>query len=541
VTINNLNLAFTTTFSNNASNLAMNGLTLYSAGDVNLNNVSVTNAPNDGADINAGRDANVNNSKFERNQTTGAVIKAGGFVSVASSSFSNPASGGRRQDTGLDITGSSDVSLFDVLANNNRVAGTNINAAGRVTIANSFFSGTKLMNGSGASTTFEGYGLNVVSSYVATTAQRVAIALDTVTANDNFLYGATLTATMGDIAVQNSVFNLNTTASPGFIDDTGLVIHAGTSGVSINNVDLNNVTASQNRLYGAVIDATGTVSVNNGTFSTNTGTTTNAGVTEYHGVGLQVKADQSINLNNVIASSNGLAGALLNAGGEVNIANSTFSNTTTGSAANALGKGLDIVSGGNTSLSNVVLDKNQTVGADIQAGANIFLDSVTATNNGTDGVNVKQAMCTEVNGGDYSGNGQNGLNLGTSPLDLVGAPTAGTIVPANPPTCAIMVTATSANSTAPQTVSALDTKVSGSQVNNSTSGVFFNTALVLPVTGATANNAGSATLSSFLSISKVSTGGSLASVFFGKYAYVYSSAGMQIVAFAPSTDGLASG
>lgn len=565
LTINNLNMAFTTTFSNDAANAAMNGLTLYSQGDVNLNNVTVTNAPNDGADINAGRDVNVNNSKFERNQKTGALIKASGMVSVANSSFSNPANG-RRQDTGLDITSSSDVSLFDVLANTNRVAGTNINTAGRVTIGGtallpdgtcanasgicgSFFSGTKLMNGSGTAATFEGYGLNVVSTFAATSAQRVAIALDNVTGNDNFLYGATLTATLGDVAVQNSVFNANTTASPGFIDDTGLVIHAGTSGVSVNNVDLNNVTTNQNRLYGTVIDATGTVSVNNGTFSNNNGTTTTGGVTEYHGVGLQVNAGQSINLNNVIASNDMLFGGKLNAAGDVNIANSTFSNCTTCNPNAALGVGLDVVSGGNTSLSNVVLDKNQTVGANIQAGANVFLDGVTATNNGTDGVNVKQALCTELNGGTYSGNGQYGLNLGTSPLDVVTAPTfanngAGDMNPANPPTCSIVIgTPTTAASPAgtPQTASALDTKVSGNQVTNTATGAFFTTAFAMPVTGTLANNnAGAATLSSFVSISKVS-GGTLASIFFGQYAYVYSSAGMQIVAYAPSSTELVKG
>jgi hypothetical protein len=152
------------------------GITANSAVDINLSNVTVTNSTNGaGAELNAGRDVNINNSKFERNKTAGAIIRAVRDVAIANSSFSNPATA-RRQIIGVDIVADGSVSLLNVLANENRNAGATIDAGGPVSIANSIFSGTKNIQGSN----FLGYGLTVVS--------QSAINLDTVTANDNFLW-----------------------------------------------------------------------------------------------------------------------------------------------------------------------------------------------------------------------------------------------------------------------------------------------------------------------------------------------------------------
>ncbi|HLO27522.1 MAG TPA: right-handed parallel beta-helix repeat-containing protein [Anaerolineales bacterium] len=499
LTLNNITMSFDTTFSNNASNQTMNGLTLSSQLDVNLTKVSVNNAPNDGADITAGRDVNVSGADFERNQTTGMLVKAGRNVNVGDSSFSNPVNG-RRQETGLDITSGASTSLFNVLANDNRVAGANINSTGAVTIGNSVFSGTKLIQGA----TFLGYGLQVVTPDI--------ISIDTVTANDNFLWGASLQAG-GNIAVNNSIFNANTTASTGFIDDTGLVIKGG------SNVALNSVTANDNRLFGAVIDATGTVSINNSTFNNNRGTTTTGGVTEFHGHGLKVTSLATINLNNVTASNNMLFGAQLNAGGDVNIANSTFSDCTTCTPSAALGIGLDVVSTGNTALLNVILDSNQTFGATIQAGGDVFLTTVTATNNGADGVAV-QTACTHLSGGTYSGNGQYGLNLGSSALDLdaANAPTfsgngAGDIFPTNPPTCTLVLGGNTAG---------------GPAAGMATGGTTGGTTVL-----ASSSSFGNLTFKSFLSSANA------LSSFAGRYAYVFSNSGIQIVVFTPSLDEIA--
>jgi len=349
-----------------------------------------------------------------------------------------------------------------------------------------------------------------------------SIAIDSVTANNNFLWGASLQAG-GDIAISNSIFNGNTTASPGFMDDTGLVIHGG------GNVALNNVQANDNRLYGAVIDATGTVSINNSTFSNNRGVLTSGGVSTFHGHGLQVTSLASIFLNNVTATNNMLFGAQLNAAGEVAIANSTFSNTSTGSSTDVLGKGLDVVSTGNTSLFNVVLDNNQTVGANIQAGTDVFLDTVTATNNGSDGVAL-QGICTHLSGGNYSGNGQYGLNLGNSALDLVTSPTfanngVGDIFPATPATCALVFGSGSATSSAGSSNIFASLQVTSQKNTNSVVG------------SSSASSSGNMSLDTFLSFAKVANDGN--SIFMRKYAYIYSSAGMQIVAFSASLDAIA--
>ncbi len=102
---------------------------------------------------------------------------------------------------------------------------------------------------------FYGYGLQIVTPGI--------IDLDTVTASDNFLWGASLDAG-GDVNIAKSTFNANTTNSPGFIDDTGLLVTSG------GNVSLQEVLANNNRLIGATIDAAGDVSINNSSFSNRT-------------------------------------------------------------------------------------------------------------------------------------------------------------------------------------------------------------------------------------------------------------------------------
>ncbi len=195
LTINNLTLNF------NPTGQSGTGLALSSQSDINISNVSVMNsATGAGAELNSGGDVTIDNSKFDRNKTAGAIIRATGNVAISNSSFSNPVNG-RRQITGLDIVNDGSVSLFNVLANTNREAGATINAGGRVTIGSSFFSDTKAMQGSN----FMGYGLQVVTPD--------AIDLDTVTASDNFLWGASLNAG-GNVTINNSIFNANTTASP---------------------------------------------------------------------------------------------------------------------------------------------------------------------------------------------------------------------------------------------------------------------------------------------------------------------------------------
>lgn len=515
LTINNISMKLS-----RAPDPQMSGLTLYTQGDIVLSNVSVSEAPNNGAELHADGDVNVQNSSFDRNRGAGgAIIDAGGDVAIANSTFGN-LSEYRQQVVGLDIVSGGSTSLFAVLANNNREVGTNINAGGRVTIGNSFFSGTKEMYDSENGTVFLGYGLQVVTPD--------AIDIDNVTANDNFLWGASLEAD-GDIAISDSEFNANTTENPGFIDDTGLFITGG------GNVALNNVTANDNRLYGAQIDATGTVSINNSTFNNNRGVTTIGGVTTYHGHGLQINSLADIFINNTNALNNMLFGGQLNADGEIAISNSIFSDTSTGSSTNLAGKGLEIVSAGNVSLASTVLDNNQTVGADVQAGADIFLDLVTATDNGTDGVTT-QGTCTHVFGGTYSGNGQYGLNLGSSALDLMSPATfanngVGDIFPENQVICS-----PSQSSGDPATNG--DPTTNGAPAANGSAGAsnLFTSASYYSVSRTVGSE--NVSLSSFLANTKTGNS-SMHGTFIGKYAYVHSINGLQIIALYPISQEIA--
>jgi hypothetical protein len=172
--------------------------------------------------------------------------------------------------------------------------------------------------------------------------------------------------------------------------------------------------------------------------------------------------------------------------------------------------GLAIVSGGNTSLANVVLDQNQTAGADIQSGRDIYLDSVTATNNGTDGVTL-QGSCTHVFGGTYTGNGQYGLNLGSSALEIQSAPTlgnntAGDIFPEEPVSCGAGVTGSPA-------LSALSN--------------MFVTAAYETTPATTTEAVASVSLNTYLAGSR--TGKTSAyGIFIGRYFYTDSTAGLQV-------------
>src|SRR5215213_4894168 len=512
------------------SNLALNfnptgqsgtGLTVYSAGTINISNVSVMNsATGAGAELNAGTDVNIVDSKFDRNKTAGAIIRAGRDVAIARSSFSNPANG-RRQVTGLDIVNDGAVALIDVLANSNRAAGATINSGGRVSIARSFFSDTKAMQGSN----FIGYGLQVVTPD--------AIDLDQVTANNNFLWGASLNAG-GDVAIANSIFNANTTESPGFIDDTGLLVTSG------GNVSINNSQANDNRLLGATINAAADVTIRNSTFSSNNGVTVDGtGAQKFDGYGLQVVTLGSIFLDTVTASDNTLFGARLD-GAFIQVSNSIFNNQTSGSATDPTGRGLEIISDGNVNLQNVTLDNNQTFGANIQDRDSVDLNTVTATNNGTNGVEV-QTTCQTVNliSGTYSNNGQYGLSVINSMLNPTGSPIfatngAGDIFQ-NPGTCVFPVSGPVTTPQTPPVASQQSGNVLASTTSNTlSSSNAFNTSLNFKSSSNISGNLAKVTLNSFLANTRLSTDSHIG-LFMGRYAYIYSLDGMQIVVFLPSS------
>ncbi|HEX5809784.1 MAG TPA: right-handed parallel beta-helix repeat-containing protein [Anaerolineales bacterium] len=492
VAINNITMTFSQVDTIPAT--PENGLTVYSAGDVALTNVDISVAPSAGAEIEAAGNVSVTDSKFHRNKTAGAIIRAGGDVNILNSEFQNPRiNRQRRQIVGLDVNSGANVSLSNVLASGNREEGADIVAAGKVTIGDSVFNGTMEI----VDTEFRGFGLRVATPD--------EININNVTANNNFLWGAWLQGD-GPIAVAFSVFNANTTESPGFIDDTGIFIYGG------DIVSLSNVQASQNRLYGAWIESVGNVSITQSVFNDNQGITNTGTGNTFHGQGLYVDSDAAIAINNSDASGNMLYGGQLIAAGSVDVANSTFNNNTTGSDADAVGQGLDITSGGAVSLVNVVLNNNQANGATVETSSTAWLENVTANDNGGDGVAV-QASCVFLLGGNYSGNGQYGLNLGSSSLSLLASPTfsgngAGDMNPENPPTCSFATSSTAA------------------------ANVFTSAQVTSSQTADTGSNDGNVSLNQFMARSNVGQ----ASIFVGKYAYVDSDAGLQIYALVPATE-----
>lgn len=495
------------------------GVNLNSQNNINLTNVNVSNSTNGaGAELTAGGNVTIQNSKMERNKTAGAIIKATGSVAVVNSSFNSPATA-RRQIIGLDITSGGDVSLFEVLADQNRQEGATIDAVGRVTIVNSVFSGTKAIVGSD----FLGYGLTVVS--------QDAIDLDGVTSSDNFLWGAMLTAA-GDVTIANSTFNANTTEDIEFIDDTGLLVTSG------GNVSIFNSHADNNRLIGATIKAAGDVAISDSTFSSNNGVTLDGSGNEtFHGYGLQVITDGSISLNRVVASGNTLFGAHLESGLDVTVANSDFSNQTSGDGNPATGRGLEIITDGNVFLDSVTLNNNQTFGADIQAGGDVFLRNVTADGNGTTGVEV-QTNCGTLFliGGTYQNNGQYGLSVLNTALNQSVAPVFANNMAGNifqdPGTCDFTPPTPPTPPTTPPIYQPNDL---GAVTPRAIDGGAFARALNFSSGNLSLTAAGQVSLNSFLA-SYAAYSGLHLGPFTGKYAYVYLSSGiMQIVLYSPNS------
>ncbi|HSL29834.1 MAG TPA: right-handed parallel beta-helix repeat-containing protein, partial [Anaerolineales bacterium] len=510
VSVNNITMTFTQNDTPPAT--PENGLTIYSAGNVALSNVEVSVANSAGAEIEAAGNVTVNNSKFHRNKTAGAIIRAGGNVDVANSEFQNPqVNRQRRQIVGLDVNSGGAVSLFNIMASGNREVGVNIVAGDAVSIDTGVFSGTMEIKDSNGSSVFDGtrdsegreflgYGLRVE------TPSRIAV--QNITANNNFLWGAFLIGG-GDIAVRDSIFNANTTESPGFIDDTGLFVRGG------SNVTLTNITANDNRLFGTDIEAAGNVTVADSTFNNNRGVVNTGSGDTFHGHGMRITSLADIFIDATDASGNMLFGGQLNASGQVVISNSTFNNTSTGSAANAVGKGLEIVSGDLADLFQVQVNNSQSDGATIQAGGTINLTEVTASDNGGDGVEA-HASCVNVMGGTYSGNAEYGLNLGSSALNLIAPPSfsgngAGDMFPEDPPTCTFSF---------------------GGSTSGAATNVF--TSMTLATESSTSDSR-SLSLAQFLASSRTAHG----SIFFGQYAYADTAAGIQVFALVPAFDVLA--
>lgn len=401
-------------FSNNGTGkvgagLVGKGLKITSTGAVTLDSVTANNNQVFGANIMATGDVSIVDSffsgqkvyKYDCKSKTN-VAKGGGYglkvvstgsvaldgvetldnylygahlegaeVTIDTSKFNNNGSGQEDKPTGfgLEVISSGKVTLAGVQANNNQFFGADVQAADAITIANSFFSNNRAeaWDPTGHMMFYYGYGLT------ATTTD--TIALDGVEANFNNLWGASLKG--GDVNIANSKFNNNVTETMRFIDDTGLLVD------STGTVSLDNVEANENRLFGATIKAAEDVFINESSFSGTNGITCQdreCKVLVYDGVGLDVVAGGIIELTEVVANDNTVTGAQLE-GSNVFISNSTFNNTGSGDAKQPTGRGLEVVSTGDVTLTNVQANDNELFGAAIEtAGSVTVSDSVFSGN-----------------------------------------------------------------------------------------------------------------------------------------------------------------
>jgi hypothetical protein len=281
-----------------------------------------------------------------------------------------------RNKEGIKIESRGAVSIDMLVANDNKLFGATILSGldgtlnGDVTISRSFFNGNASYTSSSCKgKTYYGYGLKVVTT-------SDAVSLSDVEANDNYLYGAHLEGT--NIDVTRSIFNSNGTDKKSDHIGKGLEI-VSSEGI----VNLFNVTASNNQLFGADVQARGDVLVANSVFNGNQSykSTSCSGKT-YDGYGIKVVTTANAYLTNVEAQQNYLFGARVEAA-NVEISGSVFSNNVSPlqSGKAPTGRGLEVKSTGDVSLTDVDASNNQLFGATIEAGGAVSVVSSTFNNN----------------------------------------------------------------------------------------------------------------------------------------------------------------
>jgi hypothetical protein len=229
---------------------------------------------------------------------------------------------------------------------------------GHITYYYDYFSGEVLSRDGG-------YGLRVVTLG--------NIAIEDVTANNNYLYGAYIQG--DDTVVENSSFTAN--GSGVITEPTGF----GLQVVSTDTVSLTGVDASGNQLFGADIEAAGYVSIVDAFFSGHqTVTFTPCLGLTFYGYGLNVFTEGDIYLEFVEANYNNLWGASLT-GDNVDVYDSQFNNNVSDSNIFIDDTGLIIDAAGDVNLYNVEAKENRLIGATITAGGTVWIDQSTFTDN----------------------------------------------------------------------------------------------------------------------------------------------------------------
>lgn len=327
----------------------------------------------------------LNEITAEGNNRFGAYVETDGDVSVYDSNFN--ANGYNTyykiDGYGLQINSGGNVMLDGVQANDNKLFGANILADGTVSVLNSQFNHNQGTTCTRCGKSYWGFGLQINAIEM--------IYLSNVQANENYKYGASLD-TNGDVEVLDSSFNQNGVNTSKYVEGFGLEIESG------GNVVLDGVTANENKIFGASIEADGTVTVSNSEFSRNQAFTCSRCSSTYYGYGLIINAMDLISLSNVLASENYRNGALITAHSDLSISDSSF--TDNGYARYGY-SGLMIIASGNVTLTNVE-----------------------ATGSGNNGVYVRGDACATVvvNDGTFSENNAYGIKVSYGTLALNGTP-----------------------------------------------------------------------------------------------------------------------
>jgi hypothetical protein len=240
------------------------GMYVYSGGNVELNNVSVTNSYYNGAGIYAAGDVTINDSDFSSNGHIENYSDSGsGIWTGQPYGYSNTQQFGT--GSGLDVSASGKVTLDNVSASGNYQDGVNTHSNGSAVITNSQFDN----NGSTYSYSDSGYDYQGNYSYQSVGGQGTGLylstnagaTLDNVSASGNYRDGANI-YTNGTVDITDSQFNSNGTIDNfnesinSYYNYSNSYFYDIGNGLSLsgNAFTLTNVTSNDNVLDGVVLN-----------------------------------------------------------------------------------------------------------------------------------------------------------------------------------------------------------------------------------------------------------------------------------------------
>ena len=373
------------------------GATITAVGNVTVNNSHFDNngsSTTDGYGLNAQSDGDITLTQVSANNNDlfGANL-TGVVIDVANSSFSD-------NDSGLQVVSTGNVTLASVTANDNQQFGADLATTGAVTVSDSFFNGN------------QGYGIQIVTD--------IEVSLVNVEAEENHLFGAHIEGS--DVAIDIGRFSNNSSGSGLDLTGRGLEI------ISEFTVALLEVTANNNQLFGADIVAGDQVAIERSTFNGQIAyESTGKNASAVGGYGLRVVTIGDIDLEDVTADNNLLYGAYLQGGDTTivgNVGRNSFSGNGSGrlieQPGNPLGYGLQIVSTGEVSLANINnadSEANQLFGLDITAVGTV--DILDAFFSGHQTVVLDPAGPTFVGYGFRVVTTQAGNPAGLPPADII--------------------------------------------------------------------------------------------------------------------------